>query len=117
MCYDTYKELQRLTMQGQRATMAKRTKTPFDTVTSSLGQLDRGELEELQVVVAAYLAALTEDEEDDDQGETGEVVAPNGRAARGHVEEKTINGCGPYLYLRYWEGKTLKSKYLGKKKG
>lgn len=96
--------------------MAKRTKTPFDTVTSSLGQLDRGELEELQTIVAAYLAALTEDEEED-QGETEEAVAPNGRAARGHVEEKTINGCGPYLYLRYWEGKTLKSKYLGKKKG
>lgn len=96
--------------------MAKRAKSPFDTVTSSLGQLGRGELEELQVIIAAYLAALTEDE-DEDQGETGDDFAPNGRAARGHVEEKTINGCGPYLYLRYWEGKTLKSKYIGKKKG
>lgn len=95
--------------------MVKRTKTPFDTVTSSLGQLDRGELEELQVIVAAYLAALTEDK-DEDQVETGDALAHNGRAARGHVEEKTINGCGPYLYLRYWQGKTLKSKYIGKKK-
>jgi len=96
--------------------MAKRETKPFETVTSKLGQLDRSELEELQFIVAAYLVALTEDDEDDDQGETGDDFAPNGRAARGHIEEKTINGCGPYLYLRYWEGKTLKSKYLGKKK-
>lgn len=95
--------------------MAKRAKTPFETVTSNLGQLDRGELEELQVIVAAYLTAL---EDEEDQGETGDdQVVTNGRAARGHIEEKTINGCGPYLYLRYWQGKTLKSKYLGKKKG
>jgi hypothetical protein len=32
----------------------------------------------------------------------------------GHVEEKFINGCGPYRYLRYWDGKTHKSVYLGK---
>jgi hypothetical protein len=34
----------------------------------------------------------------------------------GHVEEKFINGCGPYRYLRYWDGKTHKSVYLGKLK-
>jgi hypothetical protein len=32
----------------------------------------------------------------------------------GYVEEKFINGCGPYQYLRYWDGKTHKSVYLGK---
>jgi hypothetical protein len=32
----------------------------------------------------------------------------------GHVEEKFINGCGPYRYLRYWDGKTHRSVYLGK---
>jgi hypothetical protein len=32
----------------------------------------------------------------------------------GYIEEKFINGCGPYLYLRYWDGKTHKSVYLGK---
>ncbi len=32
----------------------------------------------------------------------------------GYVEEKFINGCGPYRYLRYWDGKTHKSVYLGK---
>ncbi|MGB8700211.1 MAG: hypothetical protein WCD18_12405 [Thermosynechococcaceae cyanobacterium] len=34
----------------------------------------------------------------------------------GYIEEKTINGCGPYRYLRYWDGKTHKSVYLGKAK-
>lgn len=33
----------------------------------------------------------------------------------GYIEEKFINGCGPYRYLRYWDGKTHKSVYLGKK--
>ena len=36
------------------------------------------------------------------------------RGGRGYVEEKFINGCGPYSYLRYWRGKHLKSLYLGK---
>jgi hypothetical protein len=35
---------------------------------------------------------------------------------RGYVEEKFINGCGPYEYLRYWDGKTHKSVYIGKKR-
>jgi hypothetical protein len=34
----------------------------------------------------------------------------------GYIEEKFINGCGPYRYLRYWDGKTHKSVYLGKEK-
>ena len=41
------------------------------------------------------------------------------RGGAGRVEEKMINGCGPYRYLRYWgvteSGKRiLKSTYLGK---
>lgn len=97
--------------------MAKRQKTPLDEVTSRLGQLDRSELEELQDIVARFLAALAPEEETgDDELDELEEVKTNGRAAKGHIEEKTINGYGPYLYLRYWQGKTLKSKYLGKKK-
>jgi hypothetical protein len=33
---------------------------------------------------------------------------------KGYVEEKIVNGCGPYRYLRYWDGKIHKSVYLGK---
>ena len=32
----------------------------------------------------------------------------------GYVEEKMIRGYGPYLYLRYWEGRRLRSEYLGR---
>lgn len=90
--------------------MAKREKTPFDTVTSQLGQLSRSELSELADMVAALLDA-TDDDLADDQVE-GDKPAKSG--AKGHIEWKTINGCGPYRYLRYWSGKTLKSKYIGK---
>lgn len=97
--------------------MAKRQKTPLDEVTSRLGQLDRSELEELQDIVARFLAVLDPEEETNvDELDELEEAKTNGRVAKGHVEEKTINGYGPYLYLRYWQGKTLKSKYLGKKK-
>ena len=92
--------------------MAKQAKTPFETVTSQLGQLTRSELTELADMVAALLDA-TDDEVADDQVEGDKPAKPG---ARGHIEAKTINGCGPYLYLRYWSGKTLRSKYIGKAK-
>ena len=36
------------------------------------------------------------------------------RNQKGFIEEKMINGCGPYQYLRYWNGKKHCSVYLGK---
>ena len=99
--------------------MATKTKTAFETVTGNLGQLSQSELIELGDMVAALLNVPgfsrffgTKEEEEDDQVE--DVV--DEPAAKGHVEAKMINGCGPYLYLRYWSGKTLKSKYIGKAK-
>ena len=96
--------------------MAKQTdnKKPFDIATSQLGQLTRSELEELAVMVATLLDA-TKAEDDDQVADQEEKPAKSG--AKGHIEAKVINGCGPYLYLRYWSGKTLKSKYIGKAKG
>ena len=110
---------------GEGDSMASKGKTPktsFDEVTSRLGQLSQSELVELGDMVAALLGvpgvsrffAATEEEDDDQVGD----LDRNGDkpAAKGHVEAKMINGCGPYLYLRYWSGKTLKSKYIGKAK-
>ena len=37
-----------------------------------------------------------------------------GGTGRGSIEKKTINGCGPYLYLRFWSGGKHRSVYLGK---
>jgi hypothetical protein len=36
------------------------------------------------------------------------------RGGQGSFEDKIINGCAPYRYLRYWFGKTHKSVYLGR---
>jgi hypothetical protein len=36
------------------------------------------------------------------------------RGGQGSFEDKIINGCGPYRYLRYWFGKIHKSVYLGR---
>lgn len=94
--------------------MAKRQKTPFETVTSQLGQLDRRELGELADMVAALLDATDDDSGDDDRVE-GDKPAKSG--AKGHIEKKMIGGrYGPYEYLRYWSGGHLRSKYIGKAK-
>lgn len=110
---------------GEGDSMASKAKTPktsFDEATSRLGQLSQSELVELGDMVAALLGvpgvsrffAATEEDDDDQVAD----LDRNGDkpAAKGHVEAKMINGCGPYLYLRYWSGKTLKSKYIGKAK-
>ena len=88
--------------------MTKGKKTPFEALSSNLGQLSRPELEDLAEMVASLLA-IGEEKEAQEAAEGKEKAG-----AKGHIEAKMINGCGPYLYLRYWSGKTLKSKYIGK---
>ena len=87
-------------------------RSPFDTVKNHLGQLTRNELEDLADIVNRLLAIAGEEDEEEatDVSTNGASVA----GARGHVEFKMINGCGPYAYLRTWQGKKLRSHYLGK---
>lgn len=33
---------------------------------------------------------------------------------KGDFEDKIVNGCGPYRYLRYWSKGKRKSVYVGK---
>lgn len=93
--------------------MAKRIKSAFDTITGNLGQLTPDELLELRTMIDVL---LDQGEQDQEPEEPPERNGKAKRTAAGHIEAKTINGCGPYLYLRYWQGKTLKSKYIGKGK-
>ena len=82
-------------------------------VTSHLAALERAELEELAAIVAALLDLQTPEEaEEEEEPALGAKQAAS--RAKGHIEEKMINGYGPYRYLRYWQGKTLKSQYIGK---
>jgi|JFJP01.1.fsa_nt_gi hypothetical protein len=61
------------------------------------------------------LLALDELSEDSDR--TPNTNDGNGGGTgRGSIERKMINGCGPYLYLRYWSGGKHRSIYLGKGK-
>lgn len=88
--------------------------TPFRAVTGNLSKLSKRELQEVADMVRGLLEAY----EDQEAEATNDRAPSNGadgkKAARGHIEAKIINGCGPYLYLRYWAGKTLKSQYIGK---
>jgi hypothetical protein len=91
-------------------------------VAVKLSQPDRLEL-------IAILQALQEAEAggNEEKGSLGSIreaarekvkeEALNRRGIRGGIgslEDKIINGCGPYRYLRYWYGKTHKSIYLGR---
>lgn len=90
--------------------------TAYQTVTSNMSKLNRAELENVADLVAAMLAELEE---------TPEETAPSGQAAAGGpkskgskggswLEERTINGCGPYVYKRWREGGRKHSEYVGK---
>lgn len=71
----------------------------LERVRRLLGVLSPDELRSLQDDVTALLS----------------TEQPAGSTARlGHVELKTINGYGPYKYLRRLEGGKLRSIYLGK---
>ena len=63
-------------------------------------------------------ALLTLDEltEDGDRHTPTPNDGNGGGTGRGSIERKMINGCGPYLYLRYWSGGKHRSVYLGKGK-
>lgn len=49
-------------------------------------------------------------------GDVAEVPkSKRGRpAGSGYFEDKLINGCGPYRYLRYWKNGHRRSVYVGK---
>ncbi|NEQ48262.1 MAG: hypothetical protein F6K00_33895 [Leptolyngbya sp. SIOISBB] len=99
------------------------TKSPTDKLLPSLSAWNLADLRELQVALGGLIEALEtppkspESELDgDDSREDPKQRSQTG--ARGHIEAKYIprgnKQHGPYLYLRYWQGGKLRSKYLGK---
>lgn len=100
--------------------MAKQSKTPLDVITPNLKDLSLQELEELVDMVQGLIDVKlsTGDFEVGIVDPMTQAITSNHsgkRGGKGHIEAKTINGYGPYLYLRYWHGGKLRSKYLGKK--
>jgi len=75
-------------------------------------QWDRAELEEMRAIVDALMEASKP------EPQAEEVPAGNsqsrGTRGGGYFEDKMINGCGPYRYLRFWVSGKRKSVYVGK---
>ncbi len=74
-------------------------------------QLSPSELGELIAALSALKKAIIQDQEipDTPTNNTGDR-RQNGKSA--HIAWKQINGCGPYPYLRFREGKKYRSYYL-----
>lgn len=78
-----------------------------------LGGMSRDELIDLRDTINDLLEI---EFSEDDQEQSTDAATLRQHTGRGHIELKMIGKNGPYKYLRYWEGKTLRSKYLGKAK-
>jgi hypothetical protein len=85
--------------------------TKTDALLPELANWTLEELRDLQSALAGLIEAANAEPEP-----TQPATAT--KRPSGSIELKWIrrNGkqYGPYRYLRYWEGKTLKSKYLGR---
>jgi hypothetical protein len=75
-------------------------------------QWNRAELAEMRAIVDALMEASQPEPEPE------AVPAGNshsrGTRGGGYFEDKMINGCGPYRYLRFWLSGKRKSVYVGK---
>ena len=92
-------------------------KSAYQQILLLLGQLTRSELDDLTCVAMVLREAMDKSPEEVHQEflkAAGEDVREGRKPKKGHVEQKLINGYGPYLYLRYWRGGKLRSTYLGK---
>ncbi len=85
-----------------------------DTIVAALPGLDDEDLETIGEACAAVMAARKR------KAEAAELAPGGGEMSQGkggpsaYIEYKTINGCGPYAYLRWRSGKVHHSKYMGK---
>jgi len=82
-------------------------------ITGLLSELTRAELKELQAIIEALLWIK---EKKSLKQLTKTDLAEIKKGGKGHIERKMINGFGPYQYLRYRSGKSLRSIYIGKAK-
>ncbi|HEY9874492.1 MAG TPA: hypothetical protein V6D12_13710 [Candidatus Obscuribacterales bacterium] len=71
------------------------------------------EIEEMIVILEAAKVASTPTDGDEDK-QTTSSPSRKRKTRAGYFEQKMINGCGPYRYLRYYEKGRLKSVYVGK---
>ncbi len=94
----------------------KRQSPAFKATVRSLDRLSDEELTDLDALLHGLIEAREDEAAEETQSFESAGKATAKKEARGHIELKLINGYGPYKYLRYWQGKTLKSEYIGKAK-
>lgn len=95
--------------------MASLPQTTLKTIARNIDTLSTADLYALQAIVAGLIEAREDNTPTIEEPAPTSATQRTGKAGgRGHVELKTINGCGPYKYLRYWQGGKLKSEYIGK---
>ncbi|WP_204141312.1 hypothetical protein [Halomicronema sp. CCY15110] len=98
-------------------------KSLTDKLLPSLAAWKLADLRELQAALGGLIEALEtpqepSEPESEGDGSRDEPKQRSPQGSRGHIEAKYIprgnKRHGPYLYLRYWQGGKLRSKYLGK---
>jgi hypothetical protein len=98
-------------------------KSPTDKLLPSLSAWELNDLRELHAALGGLIEALetpqtTPESEPNGDGSRDEPQQLSPKGSKGHIEAKYIprgnKRHGPYLYLRYWQGGKLRSKYLGK---
>jgi len=99
-------------------------KSLTDKLLPTLATWELADLQELQAALGGLIETLDhaqgnpESTATDQYSSQDELEQAPAKGARGHIETKYIprgnKRHGPYLYLRYWQGGKLRSKYLGK---
>ncbi len=104
--------------------MSKSRNAAFTRITKNLGRLSLHQLEELRKIIDMLSQVLKKQEQEKIKAEKRRerMISESFKQARegeevqiGYIEEKMINGFGPYLYFRYWDSGVHKSLYIGKK--
>lgn len=100
---------------------ASRGSNPLDQVLGICKNLEDRKIEEIVSMLEGLLEARQSEAERLEAEADWQVIQEkrraSGKPAKGWFELKMIGDCGPYQYLRWYDGKRKPSKYIGKAKG
>jgi hypothetical protein len=93
-------------------------KKTLDQIAQLLNALSDEDLSDATKLIQAIQEAREEkravDSNPTEEQATARIILSGHQSRKGYIEEKMIKNCGPYQYLRWRDGKTKKSTYLGK---
>jgi hypothetical protein len=108
----------KLRVQRRTKSQKKRTLNRVDALIREAYELSLSELKSLHSALDGLIQASEEKLRVQSKPEFPEIRTLNAlkKVRRGSFELKPINGCGPYLYLRWWDAGNHRSTYIGKPK-